>query len=154
MAGTQKVTNNYQSDAVVNVPPIGSQFDATADDSDKTFTVPGNELWKLNFAQVVLTTDATVGDRVVTVVISDADGNILASIIAGAVQAASVADIKYTFWGGMLRETSVVNGELQSSIPSDLYVESGASIRFYDSAAVSAAGDDMTVSFQYQKFTV
>jgi len=153
MAGIQKVTDSYQSDGVVNVPPIGSTFDATTNDSNKTFTVPGNELWKLNFAQVVLTTDATVGDRVVTLVISDSAGNTLATIIAGAVQAAS-ATVTYTFWGGLIRETSVVNGELQSPIPADIYLQGGATLRFYDSAAIAAAADDMTVSFQYQKFTV
>lgn len=153
MAGVQKVEDRYISSAVVNVPPIGSQFNDAADDSDKSFTVPNNEMWKLNFAHVLYVSSADAGNRIVTVEIDDADGNNLIDLVAGAVQAASTT-VHYGFLQGIYRETSVVNGELQVPMPEDCYLGPGYTIRFYDSAAIAASADDMTVSFQYQKFTV
>lgn len=153
MAGIQKVSEQQFANTVVNIPPIASQYDATANDSDKTFTVPGNEMWKLNFAHVVYASTATVGNRIMTIEIDNERGNNLIDLVAGAAQAASTT-VHYGFLQGIFRETSVVNGELQVPVPEDCYLGPGYTIRFYDSAAIDAAADDMTVSFQYQKFTV
>ncbi len=154
MAGNQIVeVDRFISDAVVIVPPITSRFDATADDSDKSFIVPGNELWKLNFAHVLYVSSGDAGNRIITIEILDENSNIIVDFVAGAVQAAS-ATVHYTFLQGVLRETAVVNSEIVTALAADTYLKGGYTIRFFDSAVIAAAADDMTVSFQYQKFHV
>lgn len=149
----QNVRNDNWSESVISVPPLYSAYDAAANDSDKTFTVPNNEMWKLNFLHVILVTTATVGNRIITLEIDDADGNNLIDLYAGAVQAASLTR-HYDFIQGIYRETSFVNGELHVPIPQDCYLGPGYTLRVYDSAAIAAAADDMTVSFQAMKFQV
>jgi hypothetical protein len=139
------------SETVTNIAPIQSVFDSTANDSDKTWTVPGNETWEMNFAHVKLVSTATVGNRIITATISDEDGNELIDLVSGKVQAAS-ATVHYAFLQGIFRETTVVNGELQVPLPRSLFLKPGYTIQFHDSAAIDAAADDMTVSFQYKKY--
>ncbi len=153
MAGIQKGINDFISSATVNVPPIASQFDDTANDSDKSFTVPTNELWFLNWLHVIYVSSGDVGNRQLLLEVNDADGNTLIDQHAGAVQAASQTR-HYGFLQGIYRETTFVDNSLQVSMPKDLYLGPGYVLRVYDDEAVAAAADDMTISFQYQKFTV
>jgi hypothetical protein len=122
-------------------------FDDTANDSDKSWVVPSKRTWKINWLHVILVTTATAGNRQVTVEIQDADSNVLMHLVAGTVQAASLTR-HYGYLQGIYRETSFVGDELQVPIPQDLYLAPGYTLRVYDSAAVDAAADDMTVSFQ------
>lgn len=149
----QNVGNDNYSQSVAIVPPLESVYDATANDSDKTFTVPTNEMWKLCYAHVTLVTSATVGNRQMVFGIYDADGNLIIDLVAGATQAASLTR-HYGFLQGIYRETSFTGNEIQVPVPIDCYIPPGGSLRFYDSAAIDAAADDMTVSFLYCKFTV
>lgn len=149
----QNVRNDNFSDTVAIVPPLYSVFNDDANSSSKTFTVPSNEMWKINFAHVILASTATVGNRQINVLISDENGNELIDLSAGAVQAASLTR-HYGFLQGIFRETSFVDDEIQVPLPADLYLGPGYTIKVWDSAAVDAAADDMTVSFQAQKFTV
>lgn len=149
----QVVREGNYSEAVVHVPPIETVRDAAANDSDKSWTVPGNEIWKLNWAHVTLATSADVGNRRIEMAVSDAAGDEVMDLVAGAVQAASTT-VHYGFLQGIFRETTVVGGELQVPMPIDLYLEPGFTLRFFDSATIAAGADDMTVSFQYQRFVV
>lgn len=140
-------------DAVIIVPPVVSVRDSDANDSNKAWTVPDNALWKITRACVGLVTSATVGNRVFTLQEEDADGNILQKIVSGNVQAAS-STVSYCCMQGIFRETSVVNGSIQVPIPEDFFIPGGHVVRFWDSAAIDAARDDMTVNFQYMKMLV
>lgn len=145
-------TNNW-SDSVAEVPPLHAVFDSTANDSDKSWTVPGNEMWHLNWVHVLFASTSTVGNRILTLQVKDGSGNIMMDFVAGAVQAAS-ATVHYAFLQGIYRETTVVNSELQVPMAQDLYLDSGYVLRIYDSAAVAVAADDMTVSFQAKRYVV
>lgn len=136
--------NNY-SEAVAIVPDIERILDTTANDSDKSFTTPVGETRKLNSIFVKLVTDATVGNRTLTAEVQDSAGNVVGRISAGAVQAASTTRY-YLFMQGTYRETAFINSDIQVPIPQDSYIPGGYVLRVYDSAAVSAAGDDMTVA--------
>lgn len=133
-------------EAVAIVPVVERIVDDTANDSDKSFTVPGGEMWKLNSIFVKLVTDATVGNRQLTVEVQNSAGTVMGRISAGAVQAASLTR-HYLWMQGTFRETAFINTDIQVPIPVDSYLPAGATLRVYDSAAVSAAGDDMTVSY-------
>jgi hypothetical protein len=141
---------NY-SPAVTPVPVVYGFVDSVANDSDKTYTVPSGEMWKLSYANVKLVATATVGNRQVRMAVSNPGGVEIGYISAGAVQAASTTR-SYGFMQGIYRETSFIDSMIQVPIPMDLYLPSGSTIRFYDSAAIDAAADDMTVSIGVQRF--
>lgn len=144
------VSTEQRAEAVTRIALVDRKYDATANDSDKSWTVPDNEQWRICHAHVTLVSSATVGNRIVTMSISDASGNALTDLVAGVVQAASVTR-HYCFLQGIFRETAFVNSELQVPLPIDCWLNPGWTIRVYDSAAVDAAADDMTVSFVYEK---
>ena len=149
---TRDDSGNYV-DAVMIVPPVVSVRDSDASDSNKSWTVPANELWKITRACVGLVTSATVGNRVFTLQEEDADGNVLQKLVSGNVQAAS-ATVSYCCLQGIFRETSVVNGSIQVPIPEDFFIPGGHVVRVWDSAAIDANHDDMIVNFQYMKILV
>jgi len=115
--------------------------DTTADDSDKTFTI--DKRWRLISIFVSLVTSATVGNRQLTVQILDGS-DVVYEAHAGAVQAAS-GTVAYNFSEGNARETTAVNGVLDVPLPGNFALDPTYSIRVYDSAAIDAAADDMTV---------
>jgi hypothetical protein len=108
-------------------------------------------MWKLMYANVKLVTSADVGNRQIRFSVTDPDGNDVGYISAGAVQVASTTR-SYGFLQGIYRETAFIDSMIQIPIPVDLYLPAGSTIRFYDSAAIAAAADDMTVSFGVQRF--
>jgi hypothetical protein len=83
--------------------------------------------------------------------LTDASGGLMGYYSAGAVQAASLAR-NYMFMQGVARETSFVDSVIQVSIPVDCWLPPGATVRFWDSAAIDAAADDLTVGFTVQVF--
>lgn len=141
---------NY-SEAVTEVPVIDRAVDSTANDSNKSFIVPNGEMWKLNSIYVVLTTDATVGNRQMVFEAVNASGVVVGRISAGAVQAASTTR-RYLCMQGTYRETAFINTDIQVPIPMDSFLPSGFSLHVYDSAEISPGGDDMTVSASVKKY--
>lgn len=141
------------SEVTTEIPPLDHKFDSTTNDSDKSWTVPNNEIWKINWAHIIFTSTATVGDRSVEIEITDADSNDVLDVHPGSVQAASNT-YHYVYLQGIYRETSFTLNVMQVPIPKDFYLQPGWTIRFYDSAAIDAAADDMTVSFQFKKYTI
>ena len=68
----QEIRPGSWSESVAFVAPVGEIYDATANDSDKSWVVPGNEMWRLNFAYVLLAATTAVGSRLVTIRVKDA----------------------------------------------------------------------------------
>jgi hypothetical protein len=123
--------------------------DAIANDSDKTYTVPAGEEWYVVSVFAVLAATATVGNRRVTVQVLDASDNVLASVPAGAVQAAS-ATVSYNFAPGIADQTSAVNSVLGTSLPA-FVLGAGMKLKVFDAAAIDAAADDLTVRATVKK---
>ena len=116
----------------------------TADDSDKTLTVPASTEYQLLSVWVELTTTADVGDRQLEVQIQDSAGDVIAQVQAGIVQAASLTR-NYLFALNVpdltaFRDTSF----LMSPLPC-LVLPAGYKVRVFDNNAVAAAADDMVV---------
>lgn len=149
----QNVGGDNFSECTTETPALGSVYDATANDSSKSWIVPGNELWKLNHAHIDLVTSADVGNRLIQMDVLDENSNVVTSITAGVVQAAGLTR-HYAFFQGIYRETAFVNNEVQVPVPADLYLPAGYTIKFYDVAAIAAAADDMTVAFQYKRMVI
>lgn len=123
--------------------------DATANDSDKTFTVPTGRSWKLQWIGVDFTSTGTAGNRQVAIVITDGTNTIL-TINAGAVQAASLTR-NYYFYDTAPNETSFTGTAIRNPLPFNMVLLSGWTIQVLDSATVDAAADDMTVNLVYNE---
>lgn len=125
----------------------------TTNDSDITLTVTAGQEWQLLSIWVELVTTATVGNRQLSVVITDAADDVIARIDAGAVQAASLTR-NYLFAVGVARELGFVNTAYLQVPLVPWILPAGYKIRVYDSTAVDAAADDMVVQMLYAYRTV
>lgn len=120
------------------------QAEETADDSDKTFTVPASIIWAIQSIWVELTTTATVGARQIEIMFTDGSDDVIGVAHPAVTQAASLT-YNYMFGLGLpdlqvLRDSTY----LQSSLPM-MYLPAGYKIRIRDNNAVAAAADDMVV---------
>ena len=116
--------------------------DSAANDSDKTMTVPTGYIWKIENLFVTLATTADVGNRQMTVIVTDGT-NTLGNYNALAVQAASTTEY-YNFAPYYGTATETPAGRFCTPMPVHT-LPAGSTIRVYDSAAVAASGDDLTV---------
>ena len=119
-------------------------IDAGADDSDKLIAVPAAKQWIVQSIAVNLISTASVGNRQMRVDIRDGSANLLASVAAGAVQAASLTR-DFTFAPGLVNQTAFVDNILITSFPEGIILLPTYDVRVYDSAAIDAAADDMIV---------
>ncbi len=120
-------------------------LDVTADLSDKSFVVPGGRRYKLYYGQITLISTAVAGNRQMALEVKDDSANVIFRSLAGAVQAASLTR-EYHFAPNPVREAAFVNGQIMVPTPPDLILLPGWTLRFYDTAAIDAAADDMTVA--------
>lgn len=117
--------------------------DVALNDSDKTFTVPATEQWRLDSIGVNFTSTADVGNRRIAVLITDASDVQVAGSVAGLDQAASLA-WDYTFANDLARDAAVVVLNVGVPLPR-MVVPGGYKIVVKDLAAIQAAADDMKV---------
>ncbi len=125
-------------------PNIVQQSDATANDSDKTLTVTTGKAWRLMSITATLAATATVGNRQLDVLITDGSDNELSKLQAGAVITANQTKT-VIFAEHNPQETAYTNDVMFRALPAGLILPAGYKIRIYDSAAVDAAADDLTV---------
>jgi len=128
-------------------PKIGP---ATAGNANSDFVVPSNEARRLLYAQLILTTDATVANRRAIMQIYDDNSNLIIDAHAGAVVAASQASQHHEFMQGVYRETTFQGSSLQIPMPSDCYLSAGWTLRFNISAGV--AGDSFSVNLAWERY--
>lgn len=131
---------------------LAPQSDAALNDSDKTATVPANKQWHVRSVSVRLITTATVGNRQVDVLFTDAADVLLIKVAAGAVQAASLTR-DYVFAPGLPNDTAFASGAMARGLPAGLVLPAGYKIRVFDSAAIDAAADDMTVQLLLEEWS-
>jgi hypothetical protein len=129
---------------------IVQQGDAVLDDSDKTYIVPAGESWLIKSIYAKLISTGTAGNRQMDVLITDAADVIVAKFVAGAVQAASLTR-EYVFAPTHPQETAFTVGVMLRALAGDLVIPAGYKIRVYDSAAIAAAADDLTVRILVSK---
>ncbi len=128
---------------------VNTVADIAVDDSDKTFTVPAGQEWQILFVWVVLTSTAAVGNRQMTIRAMTSGGAIIASLKAGAVQAASLTR-NYLFAPSLADLTSFRDTSfLMTPMMPTMFLSAGQQLRVLDSGAIAAAADDMLVYIQY-----
>lgn len=112
--------------------------DVTTSSSSKTFTVSSGEEWTINTIYVAYTTNATVGNRQLTIQLLASDNTVLDQSVAGVTQAASLT-YSYSFSLGYPTETSLFNNHLVCPLP-NWSMSGGQKLKVFDSAAIAPAG--------------
>ena len=131
--------------------PIVLKADTALNDSDKTFTVPAGNLWRLQILQAKLTTTATVGNRQLRLRIGDGS-NILWTRNFGATQAASLQRGYYAAWD--LPDDVAFDGDGNIRLQMAQWIlPTGFTVQLYDSAAIDAAADDLEYRLLVEEIT-
>jgi hypothetical protein len=99
--------------------------------AEEQIDVPNGHIFTGYFLAIRLVTDATVGNRQLTVDVRDAGDNVVYTAGAAATQAASLDVTYYAHPAG-------------DPVLPDIWVPAGGDIRIYDSAAISAS-DNITL---------
>jgi len=133
--------------------------DAATNDSDKSFTVPAGKIWDLLSVQATMVNTATVGNRKLTMTITDGTDVVLVAP-AGSVPASGAPMFQAT--GGnysllqLQRFDSLANattgGITIAGLPIPCLLPAGYVVRVYDAAAIDAAADDMIVVLHYVEY--
>lgn len=154
-----------QGEIVARTYPAGTStimYDATANDSDKSFTVPTNKEWKLKSLYAELATTATVGNRVLIAQITSGGNAIFCSRSTASIVASKRGISKICF-GSVISSITTLRRILAGTTDCDICIDAGeceitlpagSVIRIWDVAAVDAAADDMIVVLHYEELDV
>lgn len=124
---------------------LQATVDAALNDSDKSFTVPASTMWEVLSIRAALATTATAGLRQLMVEFQDDSANVLLQIPAGVTQTVSLTN-NYVFAPHLPNLTALVDSDkLLTPLPI-LELPPGYVVRVYDSKAIAAAADDLTVA--------
>ena len=125
-------------------------IDTTANDSDKSVSVPASTVWIVESIWVKLITTATVGNRVLYVEILDGSANVIGQYRSGTTQAASLT--RYYLFDQHI-EAGAVDTDLINVPMPEIQLPATYSVRVYDSATIDAAADDMEVTIKYREIS-
>lgn len=137
MAQTSSVTNAHYGGGQVR-----QIADTAANDSDKALTVPAGKVWHVLHVWASLAATATAGNRQVELLVRDDADATLGIFAALNVQAESTTE--YYVWGtaGTVDEAKAGYHFMPLS---PVLLPPGYDLRIYDSAAIDAAADDLTI---------
>jgi len=133
--------------------------DATANDSDKSFTVPVGKIFDVQSIHVEITTTATVGNRALSVFITNGTDVISVLGRTGSI-AATQSGVLFVSRNGPVTATTGFHPLLSGasgnaalvSQSAPLILPAGYVIRCWDLSAIDAAADDMTVVLHYVEY--
>lgn len=129
------------------IPRQVKVYDEISNDSDKIITIPEGVTRKLICGHINLATSATVGSRVLQLIIADENGVTL-WVSSSTPLAASLTE-NYTISNDYNRG----GVGTMIGIPSDLMLKPGYQIRIWDSEAVDAAADDMKIHLIFEDYS-
>ena len=132
---------------------LGLSADEAANDSNKSFIVPTSTEWIIKSVWVELITTATVGDRQMELQVLDDASDVIMSMRAGAIQAASLT-YNYLFAPEVADLTAVRDSDYLSTPIPELWLPAAYALKVFDNNAVAAAADDMVVQVRYASRTV
>lgn len=121
--------------------------DAALNDSDKSFTVPAGKVWSLRWLFATLATTATVGNRFIWVIITNGANDVWIHKQATSHPASTTYNYNFA------PQYSTQTGTTERTAPlMDALLPAGYVIRIYDSGAIDAAADDLTVVLHYVEY--
>lgn len=128
------------------VPVVFSEI--TEDDSDKTLAgtdYGGGRHLKITGVRIEYAASSDAGTRTPTLEIQSSGGDVLWARVLSS-NSNVVADGSAVIeCAPDLTSGSAVGGIVPESLPSELWLTNGSTLRVYDSAAVAASADDMVV---------
>lgn len=127
------------------------QIDETLNDASKILTVPVDTIWHVLWLHVEYVSTATAGNRHLRFTYRDAADDVIGRSDTGVLQAASTT-VVYNFLPGVARETTVVEGQLLTPIPTGLWLPAGFDMTIVDINSVDLTADDMVVQMQVEEF--
>ena len=130
------------------IPNVSFLID-TVTTNTKSYTVPDNEVWRINWADIVYTSSATVGNRVVDMSV-ELNGSVILRTAAGAAQTASTT-VHNQFFAGLVRVATSNTNDIPVSLPHECWIPAGATLKFYDRANISST-DSMLVNVCVSKY--
>lgn len=131
--------------------------EATLNASAKTFTVPAGKVWELVRIYAEILTTATVGNRTLGVTITDGSNNIIQTPKTASIAANSNGNILWAVWPIVQGTTAANNLRLDGSAPAvsiygpipRILLPAGYIVKIWDTAAIDAGADDLTVVLHY-----
>lgn len=135
--------------AVAAVGNVTEVTEFALNSSNKLLFVPSGKQWHLLSIFVKYVSTSGAGNRQVDVIIYDTSGNPTARYAAGAVQVASRTQY-FHFAPSHPQETGYLpnasGGTMLRQISDSLWLTAGMAVRVWDSAAIAATTDDMSVT--------
>ena len=120
--------------------------DETADDSDKSFTVPASTEWQILSIWVEFTSTADAGARQLVIETQDGAADVTGQPMRAGVTQDPSLTYYYQFGPALADLTALRDTDwLMSPIPPTLPLPAGHVLRIYDNNAVQVAADDMVV---------
>ena len=120
--------------------------DETADDSDKSFTVPADTEWQILSIWVEFTSTADAGARQLVIETQDGAADVTGQPMRAGVTQDPSLTYYYQFGPALADLTALRDTDwLMSPIPPTLLLPAGHVLRIYDNNAVQVAADDMIV---------
>jgi len=120
--------------------------DETADDSDKSFTVPADTEWQILSIWVEFTSTADAGARQLVIETQDGAADVTGQPMRAGVTQDPSLTYYYQFGPALADLTALRDTDwLMSPIPPTLLLPAGHVLRIYDNNAVQVAADDMVV---------
>lgn len=107
-----------------------------------TISRPGQ--FTVEWLQAILVSSGNAGNRQIVIDVLDAENNVLATLPAGLVQAASLTR-SYTAAPELTSGTSFISNDVAIALPR-IVVPASGTFRVRDSAAIHAAGDTIALN--------
>lgn len=152
MALRQTIREGSFVDSVSVVPKLLTIYNGDIG-AVKSFTVPSNEVWKVNYALIKFSCTSVIGNRRFLIEIEDNNGNLILEIRARATQAENENRI-YRSASGISSEATFSGDKMYLSVPGDFYLDSGYTVKISDENLIDSINDQMTVSFQVSRLEV
>lgn len=150
----QDIANSHLIYSVVrNFPNPVLYENETLNSSSKTFTVPAEKIWDIEWIYIELTTTATAGDRLISIQICDSDLDVLLELVSGTTQSASTTR-SYICIEGNYRETSFVNDTIEIPLPIHSFLPPGYIIKIWDKNNIDSTADDMIVHMVVNEWSI
>jgi len=135
--------------------------DATANDSDKSFTVPAGKMWVLLSIHAEIVCTATAGNRSLAAVVHNGTANqwvllfgattAIAANLSGGLRAQRGLTASTTAFSRIAGSINNVSVAVNSTMPDNVLPE-GYVVHVWDTAAIDAAADDLTVLINYIEY--
>jgi len=134
-------------------------YDAAANDSDKSWTVPSGKIWAVRYLYADLVATGDVGSRYLGVSVTDGTTVLYLATRPAAAAASQRTAIAvgsdFNSYSTSIPTTDLAANALttkETRYMPELLLAAGSVIRMWDTAAISAAGDDMVNVLHYVEY--